>query len=263
VEIGQLDRIKSLPPAGELYTSLRHRRPIIFEGVAADWPAYKKWSLDYFENIFGDTLVTAGVVKKAKVAADQTVGLHYERIPFREAAKSLREQASHEGNGLYLATLLRELPPSLVQDAPAPGFCQNGLWHRSKVWLGSAGMMSPLHYDIPDNLHVQISGRKRFTLLAPDQGRYLYPWPLLSKLPTICKASLEEPDFEKYPRLREASAFTGVLEPGDALFVPSFWWHQAKALSQSLSVNYWWASGLRAVLAWGSDTAKRLLGVTR
>ena len=33
------------------------------------------------------------------------------------------------------------------------------------------------------------------------------------------------------------------LEPGDALFIPSMWWHHIKALSPfNLMVNHWWCS---------------------
>ena len=31
------------------------------------------------------------------------------------------------------------------------------------------------------------------------------------------------------------------LEPGDALFIPSMWWHEVEALAPfNLLVNYWW-----------------------
>jgi hypothetical protein len=39
--------------------------------------------------------------------------------------------------------------------------------------------------------------------------------------------SLENPEFERFPRFREALAAAQVadLEPGDAIFIPALWWH--------------------------------------
>ena len=52
------------------------------------------------------------------------------------------------------------------------------------------------------------------------------------------------PDFEKYPRFREAIAAGQMaeLEPGDAVFIPAMWWHHVEGLSAfNTLVNYWWS----------------------
>ena len=56
---------------------------------------------------------------------------------------------------------------------------------------------------------------------------------------------LKEPDFERFPRVREAldAALVADLEPGDALFYPSMWWHHVEATAPfNVMMNYWWAS---------------------
>ena len=36
-------------------------------------------------------------------------------------------------------------------------------------------------------------------------------------------------------------AFSAELQPGDAIFIPSLWWHQVESLSAVNGlVNYWW-----------------------
>jgi hypothetical protein len=55
--------------------------------------------------------------------------------------------------------------------------------------------------------------------------------------------SLRNPDFERYPKFREAlaAAHTADLAPGDAIFIPSLWWHHVESLeSFNVLVNYWW-----------------------
>jgi hypothetical protein len=51
------------------------------------------------------------------------------------------------------------------------------------------------------------------------------------------------PDYERFPRFREALRHAQVAElgPGDAIFIPSMWWHHVEALTPfNVLVNYWW-----------------------
>ena len=84
-------------------------------------------------------------------------------------------------------------------------------------------------------------------MFPPEQIFNLYPGPLE---PTpggqaISLVDFADPDFEKYPRFREALAAGQVadLEPGDAVFVPSMWWHHVQALTRfNTLINYWWST---------------------
>jgi hypothetical protein len=55
----------------------------------------------------------------------------------------------------------------------------------------------------------------------------------------------DAPDFERFPRFRDALAHARrvELEPGDALYIPSMWWHHVQGLEPfNILVNYWWSS---------------------
>jgi hypothetical protein len=114
------------------------------------------------------------------------------------------------------------------------------------IWIGNRTIAS-CHYDAPNNIACCIAGRRRFTLFPPDQIFNLYPGPLE---PTpggqaISLVDFANPDFERFPRFRIAleSAMTAELEPGDAVFVPSMWWHHVEGLSRfNILINYWWSS---------------------
>jgi hypothetical protein len=59
----------------------------------------------------------------------------------------------------------------------------------------------------------------------------------------ISLVDFDEPDFEKYPRFAEAlqHAQTAMLEPGDAIFIPSMWWHHVQSLDAfNILINHWW-----------------------
>lgn len=150
-----------------------------------------------------------------------------------------------------------ERPPtyyvaSLLIDNCLPGFRQEndlsfaaaGVDVPPTIWIGNRTIAS-CHYDAPNNLACCAVGRRRFTVFPPEQIHNLYPGPLE---PTpggqaVSIVDLTDPDFARYPRFEQAlaAAQTAVLEPGDAIFVPSMWWHHVEGLSAfNTLVNYWW-----------------------
>ena len=59
----------------------------------------------------------------------------------------------------------------------------------------------------------------------------------------ISLVDLADPDFDRYPRFREAlkHARTAELGPGDAIYIPALWWHGVEASGPlNVLVNYWW-----------------------
>jgi hypothetical protein len=96
-----------------------------------------------------------------------------------------------------------------------------------------------------EGINCTVIGRKRFTFFPPDQLANLYVGPLeLSPggQPTSM-VRVSAPDLERYPRFAQAlaAAETAEIEPGDAIFVPSLWWHNVEALEPvNFSINFWW-----------------------
>jgi hypothetical protein len=126
------------------------------------------------------------------------------------------------------------------------GFAVRGIDPPPSIWIGNRTIASA-HFDAPNNLACCVVGKRRFTLFPPEQIFNLYPGPLE---PTpggqaISVVDFDNPDFEKFPRFREAlgAALVAEVEPGDAVFVPSMWWHHVQGLSAfNTLVNYWWAT---------------------
>ena len=116
----------------------------------------------------------------------------------------------------------------------------------ASFWIGGPTTVSA-HFDFPSNLACVVAGERRFTLFPPDQLENLYVGPL-DRTPSgqaISMVDFDAPDLARYPKFAEAQrhAVEVDLRPGDALFVPSMWWHHVRATAPlNLLVNYWWCS---------------------
>lgn len=112
------------------------------------------------------------------------------------------------------------------------------------IWIGTPTRIAA-HNDFPDNLACCAAGKRRFTLFPPDQFRNLYLGPI-DNTPAgraVSMVDLAAPDLHIYPRFAEAlgTAMVADLEPGDALYIPSLWYHHVEATAPfNVLVNYWW-----------------------
>jgi hypothetical protein len=141
---------------------------------------------------------------------------------------------------------------SLPIERALPGFIQAndlplekyGIDAPPSIWIGNR-VVASCHFDAPENLACCAVGRRQFTLFPPEQIENLYPGPL-DPTPggqVVSVVDFDRPDFARYPRFREAlaTAQTALLEPGDALYIPSMWWHHVRSLEPfNVLVNYWW-----------------------
>ena len=114
----------------------------------------------------------------------------------------------------------------------------------ASIWMGTRTRIAA-HNDFPDNLACVAVGRRRFTLFPPDQFRNLYLGPI-DNTPAgraVSMVDLLEPDFAAHPRFVEAlrHAQSAELQPGDAIYIPSMWYHHVEGLEGfNVLVNYWW-----------------------
>ena len=149
-----------------------------------------------------------------------------------------REQSVYMGS-----TATAEILPGFA--AANPLELVDGRPTEPRIWIGNASRIAP-HFDESDNIACVASGRRRFTLFPPDQVANLYVGPIdqtVAGQPTSM-VDLARPDFERFPRFREAldHALVADLEPGDAIYVPSLWWHAVESSGPlNILVNYWWS----------------------
>jgi len=230
-------------------------RPAVMRGLVGEWPAVRKGresadSLCAYLAAF-DRGAAVDVIRMPPSArgrifyTDNLEGFNFtrDRQPLSKAIERMQRNAAFE-NGSAVA----------VQSAPIaeclPGFAvENALEIlppsvAPRIWLGN-GVVTPAHFDESSNVACVVAGTRRFTLFAPGQIANLYIGPI-GYAPTgtpISLVSFREPDFERFPRFREAleAAEVAELGPGDAIYIPALWWHHVESLARvNMLVNYWW-----------------------
>lgn len=124
------------------------------------------------------------------------------------------------------------------------GFDFEGRDVLESIWIGTRTRIAA-HNDFPQNLACVAVGQRRFTVFPPSQFRNLYIGPI-DNTPagrSVSMVDFNAPDFERFPKFATAlaAARTATLNPGDAIYIPSMWWHHVEGLSGfNVLVNYWW-----------------------
>jgi len=193
------------------------------------------------------------------VITDSGRGLVFDEAPLGEVIASLQRG---EPPG-YVMARLDELPPDLRSEAPALPYGQGAPWRVAKLWISAPGTTTALHFDMADNVHAVIAGRKRFILVDPGESGCVYPRGILSDLPNGAHVDPEAPDLARFPRFARARPLVAELGPGDALFIPHRFWHHVRTEEPTIAVNAWWAEGARAFLVGAADAFKRARGLSR
>ncbi len=229
-------------------------RPAVLRGAARHWPLVEQARIsaraagDYLKRFDTDRPVQVWLGEPAiqgRFFYGETLdNLNFQKFdaPVSPTLDHLLAQADAEMpqsvfiQSMSVADHLPGLLPQLNLDL-VPGVAP-------RIWIGNQ-LRVQTHYDPVDNIACVAAGRRRFTLFAPEQMANLYIGPLYKTVAgaPISLASLENPDFERFPRLRAAmgNALYADLEPGDALYIPYFWWHHVQSLSDfNILVNFWW-----------------------
>jgi len=113
----------------------------------------------------------------------------------------------------------------------------------STLFCSGCGAFSRLHFDQMSNLHLQVRGAKRWLLFAPEDTPSLYAYPRGHPLDRKSQVDLEAPQFSMFPAAAKliARGKVAVLRAGDALWLPTHWWHAVQSLEhETVSVNFWW-----------------------
>jgi len=244
MKIKPLDRLDN-PTIEEFQHYIKEDKPVIITGVANQWVACSRWSPENFKKIFGEILVPLRPSdNEIEVlfgdAHQKDYWSFFDYIDLITSNNQPEIRRPYLGNIDFDDPLAKEILAPIRYDFNFPNYFPNSDINKNSIhfWLGAANQKSTIHNDTYHNLNAQIYGKKAFLLFAPQQHELLYTvqWD-----PELWASPIDpqNPDLEKYPLFKQAEALEAILSPGEILFIPAFWWHQARSVSTSINVNMW------------------------
>ena len=234
---------------------LRATRPVVLKGLVATWPVVQaalesgQAASNYVRKFYRGATVGA-MLGMPDIGGRFFYNEDLSGFNFRPVKIELdtvldeiaRQEHANPSPTIYVG--------STTVDTCLPGFRdQNDLNLRDRqplvsVWIGNRTRIAA-HHDLPDNIACVVAGHRRFTLFPPGEIDNLYIGPLdfTPAGQAISLVDFANPDFGKFPRFADAlkNAQVAELGPGDAIFIPSMWWHHIESLDPfNMLVNYWW-----------------------
>ena len=231
------------------------KEPLVFRGLVADWPLVRSGRVSsreadsYLRNAYDGSPVTAFTGKeKSGGRIFYTEGLadtNFRQIK-TDLGWVLDRIREYEGDPdspvVYMGSMA--LAYCLPGIKTANSLRLDGLDATVRIWIGNRSRVAA-HYDVPENIACVCAGTRRFTLFPPDQLANLYVGPIdfTPAGQSISLVDFEAPDFDRYPGFAEAleHASSSELEPGDAIYIPSMWWHNVEGREDlNILINHWW-----------------------
>ena len=233
-------------------------RPAVLRDFVKDWPAVRhavespeavcRYLTGFDNGSPVDVLLLAPDARGRIAYRDDMAGFNYLRnkLPVSQVIEQIARYSQFSN------------PPAVAIQSAQISDCLPGFLAENKlavldaavqprIWMGNT-ITTPAHIDESNNLACVVSGSRRFTLFPPAQVGNLYLGPVDftptgSPISMAPLGQLHPPDFARFPNTREALAAAQVAElgPGDAIYIPTLWWHQVESLGQlNILVNYWW-----------------------
>lgn len=230
-------------------------RPTILRGFVRHWPAVQKalqspealchYVLGFATGFEIDAVMTPPAERGRLFYKPDMEGFNFVRnkVPVARVIEQLARYSQFDAppSVAVQSALIDDCMPRFALENVAPALPPSV---KPRLWLGNT-VTTPAHFDESYNLACVVSGERRFTLFPPEQVDNLYIGPLdFAPTPTpISMVNFRDPDYAQHPRFKEAqkAALIADLLPGDALYIPTLWWHHVQSTGPlNMMVNYWW-----------------------
>ena len=230
--LSNVDTVENISKEDFLDKYFRPQKPVLIKGLAKSWDAYEKWNLEYIFEQAGDQVV--GLYDNKPADPNKATDEPVTTMKMRDYIRLIKSQPSDLRIFFYIIT---DKLPALLKNFSYPDLGFKYFKRIPTLFFGGSESRVLMHYDVDlgDLLHFQFEGKKRVLLFSPEQAPYLYKVPL--SVHTVYNIDYENPDYELFPALRHAEGYEIFMEHGDALFMPSGYWHFNRYLEAGFSVT--------------------------
>lgn len=219
---------------------IRRELPVVLKNACRSWPAFKKWTPEFFSQVYGNVSVPMSNYKKDPYQLAETKPNMLIK-DYLASALAISAGTSHDNEDLYSAgwffchghcELLRDLT---LPECFAVNWADQAQkiihFDTRSILFGHPKVESPLHTDsfFVSTWFAMIRGQKRMRLVAPEHtalvhnGFNVYDDALVSQLAE-----------------KGVPVYDCVIEEGDVVWFPPGWWHHVKndTFTISLTTNF-------------------------
>lgn len=232
LNLTEIERVKTISEKDFFNKYVKTQKPVVIEELTHDWPAFKKWNFDYINEAAGDK--TVPLYDDRPVSHKDKFNEAHATMKMSDYIALLRREPTNYR--IFLYNILKEVP-SLQNDIRWPKLGLRLVKQLPMLFFGGENSKVFIHFDIDYSniLHFHFAGKKRCILFAPDQTKYLYkvPHALISRE----DIDFDNPDFEKFPALKQAQGLVTHLKHGEMLYMPEGYWHYMKYETAGFSLS--------------------------
>lgn len=232
--------------------------PVVVKGAAADWFALERWQrAGYLENLCEDEIVDMWSTFNPAPVLDNATARLQKLVDGIETMRKAPDDATYSIPAM-------PVPERWQADLGEYSFFgkiyeRAPLWYPGKRLFVYKNASTEWHYHhLDETITTQLVGSKRFSLfrLTAENWQAFVPliqanWHHLS-----CRGHF-------FPKEASIVKYEGVLEAGDSVYIPPFWWHGTDPADTGVGVTlaHCFRSPVRRFGAWGEPATKELIGV--
>ncbi|XP_063922831.1 2-oxoglutarate and iron-dependent oxygenase JMJD4 [Zophobas morio] len=229
-------------------TYMQPNLPCVIENVTTDWQAHFKWlnnnnkpNLDYLRSQYGSCDVTVYNCNEKYFNSQKTEACklsHFFDLWGQDSSKFKYLKDWHLKN-TFKNDDFYQVPVYFASDWLNEFLTENNEDDYRFVYMGQAGTWTPFHADVFNSFSwsANVCGKKRWILFPPGEE-------------TFFKDSLNNLAYDISDVYKTREHFELVQNPGEAIFVPSGWYHQVWNLEDTISVNHNWVNGCNIMKMW-------------
>ena len=250
MHLQDIPRVKHITKEDFLKHFLKPQKPVVIERFIEEWPAYSKWNLEYMKSVAGDKIVP--LYDDRPVDYKDGFNEPHAKMKMADYIDLLKKEPTKFR--IFLWNILKEVP-QLQRDFTYPDFGLRLMKSLPMLFFGGKDSHTFMHYDIDlaNIFHFHFEGDKQIILFNQSQNKYLYKVP--HSLITNESIDFSNPDYSKWPALKQAKGYKTTLQHGEVLYMPEGYWHYMKYLTPGFSMS------LRAIARNPKNLSKALYNV--
>ncbi len=218
------DEFKNLRNITNNYT-----KPVVIKGLIKNFDCVKKWNIDYLKKTCGNHKVMGFTINSKKDFLKNQFSnvVVLNKMNFGKVCDMIKLNKKIYVNNFHSIFLdCKKLQDDLDLSKLEKKFPIK-YTSVSQLFFGPKGSGTTLHCAMKANIFFNIKGRKKWTFIHPKYSKYLKGAISNNGLFVVSKLNY----FKNKEILKNIPKYEIILEEGDVLFNPCWWWHCVENLS--------------------------------